>query len=82
MHDLFIDQIHLARRWKISHRTLERWRWIKQGPNYTKLGRKVVYHLDDVIAFEARGLQVVNPPAVPSPTSAGLENGSDGDVGL
>jgi hypothetical protein len=35
--DLFIDQIQLARRWKLSHRTLERWRWIGCGPNYTKL---------------------------------------------
>ncbi|RUT28500.1 DNA-binding protein [Arsenicitalea aurantiaca] len=55
-HDLFIDQIQLARRWKLSHRTLERWRWLSQGPSYTKIGRRVVYRLVDVEQFEAEGL--------------------------
>jgi len=54
--DLFIDKIQLARRWKLSHRTLERWRWIGCGPNYTKIGRRVVYRLVDVEQFEANGL--------------------------
>ncbi|WP_127752677.1 DNA-binding protein [Devosia sp. 1566] len=53
--ELFIDQIQLARRWKLSHRTLERWRWVGEGPNYTKIGRRVVYRLIDVEKFEADG---------------------------
>jgi len=53
--DLFIDQIQLARRWKLSHRTLERWRWIGCGPSYTKIGRRVVYRLVDVEEFENQG---------------------------
>jgi hypothetical protein len=53
--ELFIDQIQLARRWKLSHRTLERWRWIGCGPSYTKIGRRVVYRLVDVEQFEASG---------------------------
>ena len=57
--DLFIDQIQLARRWKLSHRTLERWRWIGFGPSYTKIGRRVVYRLVDVEKFEEDGLHTV-----------------------
>jgi hypothetical protein len=48
-----LNQIELARRWKISPRTLERWRWVRQGPAYIKVGGRVVYLLDDVLAFEA-----------------------------
>jgi hypothetical protein len=48
-----LNQIELARRWGMSHRTLERWRWLRQGPRYLKLGGRVVYRLDDVEAFEA-----------------------------
>src|SRR4051812_48325576 len=33
-----LTQLDLARRWRISPRTLERWRWLRQGPAYLKLG--------------------------------------------
>ncbi|WP_426954185.1 helix-turn-helix transcriptional regulator [Muricoccus radiodurans] len=48
-----LHQIELARRWRISPRTLERWRWQNQGPAYLKLGGSVAYRLDDVLAYEA-----------------------------
>lgn len=48
------NQIDLARRWKMSPRTLERWRWLGTGPAYIKLGGKVIYRLEDVVAFEHR----------------------------
>jgi len=48
----FIDQKQLARRWAMSPRTLERWRWLRQGPVYFKLGGKVVYRLADIEGFE------------------------------
>jgi hypothetical protein len=50
----YLNQQELARRWRVSPRTLERWRWLKTGPNYIKLGGKVVYALDDVEAYERR----------------------------
>jgi hypothetical protein len=50
---LHFNQVDLSRRWKISPRTLERWRWLKQGPDYLKIGGRVVYRLEDVEAFEA-----------------------------
>ena len=47
-----LNQIDLAARWNISHRTLERWRWTGEGPLYVKLGGRVVYRLEDVEALE------------------------------
>ena len=47
-----LNQVQLSRRWSISPRTLERWRWLQQGPQYLKIGGRVVYRLDDVEAFE------------------------------
>jgi hypothetical protein len=48
-----LTQLDLARRWRISPRTLERWRWLGEGPAYLKLGRVIAYRLDDVETFEA-----------------------------
>ena len=48
-----LNQIDLAARWNISHRTLERGRWTGEGPQFVKLGGRVVYRLEDVEAFEA-----------------------------
>jgi len=47
-----LNQIQLARRWNISHRTLERWRWLGHGPSFIKIGGRVVYREEDVEAFE------------------------------
>jgi hypothetical protein len=47
-----LNQIELSRRWSISPRTLERWRWLQQGPQYLKIGGRVVYRMDDIEAFE------------------------------
>ena len=49
-----LNQRALAQRWTISPRTLERWRWIGQGPRYLKIGGRVVYRLVDVEAYEAQ----------------------------
>jgi len=47
-----LNQIELAERWNISPRTLERWRWIGEGPPFLKIGGRVVYRLEDVEAYE------------------------------
>jgi hypothetical protein len=47
-----LNQIELARRWRISPRTLERWRCLHQGPALVKIGGRVVYRLSDIEAFE------------------------------
>ena len=52
-----LNEIELSRRWGISHRTLQRWRWLKQGPVYLKVGGAVRYRLEDVEAFERSQLR-------------------------
>jgi hypothetical protein len=52
-----LSQIELAARWNISHRTLERWRWTGEGPQFVKLGGRVVYRLEDVEAHEAEHIR-------------------------
>ena len=49
-----LNQIELSRRWTISPRTVERWRWMNEGPAYIKIGGRVAYRLDDIEAFEAK----------------------------
>jgi hypothetical protein len=62
-----LNQIELSRRWNVSPRTLERWRWLHQGPGYIKIGGRVVYTLDDVEAFET--LRRRSPPSAGSHTA-------------
>jgi hypothetical protein len=47
-----LNQEQLSRRWSISPRTLERWRWLKMGPPYLKIGGRVVYRVQDVERYE------------------------------
>jgi hypothetical protein len=51
-----LNQVELARRWSLSPRSLERWRWLRRGPDFLKLGGRIVYRLEDVEAFEAAHL--------------------------
>jgi hypothetical protein len=53
MPEQHLHQADLARRWRISQRTLERWRWLKQGPAYLRIGGRVVYRIEDIQAYEA-----------------------------
>ena len=48
-----LNQVELSRRWRLSPRTLERWRWLGEGPRYLKIGGRVVYRLEDIEAYEA-----------------------------
>jgi hypothetical protein len=65
-----LTQLDLARRWRVSPRTLERWRWLGQGPAYLKLGAVVTYRLKDVEAFEAAQLRESTASSSPAPSAA------------
>jgi hypothetical protein len=52
-----ISQYDLAARWHLSPRTLERWRWTGQGPRFLKLGGRVVYRVEDLVAWETARLR-------------------------
>jgi transposase-like protein len=63
MSDIFLSQKEVARRWGISPRTLERWRWIGAGPKFLKLGSRVVYRFTDVQSFELDQIRECGPTA-------------------
>jgi len=52
-----LTQDQLADRWQMSPRTLERWRWLGEGPRFLKLGGRVVYRLEDIEAYETEQLR-------------------------
>ena len=62
-----LNQAELARRWKLSPRTLERWRWLGQPPRFLKIGGRVAYRLEDIEAFEAEQLREITPRAQEAP---------------
>ena len=49
-----LTQSQLAERWGLKPNTLRDWRWKKRGPQFVKLGGKVVYPLDEVERYEQR----------------------------
>ena len=50
-------QAEVAQRWRISPRTLERWRCAGTGPAWMRLNGRVLYRLEDVLAFERARLR-------------------------
>ena len=61
MSDPHLSQTELANRWRMSPRTLERWRFTGEGPQFIKLGGRVIYRLEDIIAFEDLQVRQVTP---------------------
>jgi hypothetical protein len=52
-HESFnLKETDLAWRWDMNPKTLQRWRMEGRGPSYLKLGKRVLYPLNAVIAFE------------------------------
>ena len=52
----------LSARWHITTRTLDNWRWRGEGPRYLKIGgRRVVYRLEDIEAYEVGQLHLAEP---------------------
>ena len=70
-----LHQNEVALRWGISPRTLERWRWLRQGPIYLKLCGTVVYRLEDIEAFEAKQLRAARAAlGYPTPSKASISS--------
>ena len=44
----------LAARWKLSTRTLQRWRIDGSGPAYILIGGAIRYRMEDILDFEDR----------------------------
>lgn len=48
----FLTAEQLATRWNTTPATLSQWRWNGRGPIYTKIGRGILYHIEDIKQFE------------------------------
>ena len=57
MHYPVMTERQIATRWKISVKTVRRWRTTGCGPRWHKLFKLVRYHRADVLEFERRGAQ-------------------------
>lgn len=51
----FMTERELASRWRVSGRTLQRWRGERYGPAWVNVGGSIRYPMDEVLAFEAAG---------------------------
>jgi hypothetical protein len=67
-----LSQTDLANRWRMSPRTLERWRFTGEGPQFVKLGGRVLYRLEDIEAFEQRQIRQVTPGRTRSISEPGI----------
>ena len=54
---IHMNQRQLANRWGVSEATLERWRSEGIGPQFLKLGGRVMYREQDIEAYEASCLR-------------------------
>lgn len=50
---VYLSTLELSERWPVSKRTLENWRQRGIGPQWTKFGSRVAYHIDEVLAYES-----------------------------
>lgn len=48
----------VARRLRVGARTLERWRYLGLGPNYRRVGGRVIYPISEIEKYE-RGCDVI-----------------------
>lgn len=65
MQEEFLSEVDLAARWAMSSKTLTRWRGIRRGPPFVKLGKTVRYAMSDILEFERNGLRKPIPQPQP-----------------
>jgi hypothetical protein len=53
-----LNEDELATRWGLSKKALQRWRALGQGPDYLKLGRRVVFPFKAILDFEREALRI------------------------
>ena len=49
---VFLTTEQLAQRWQMGESTLNHWRRADCGPNFTRIGNRVLYRLADVEQYE------------------------------
>ncbi len=81
MEPTYLKPKALSNRWGISTGTLGQWRWNGRGPHYLKMGRHIVYRLQDIEEFEKsrrrRNTSENSPPDNPSKFSDPSNNSEE-----
>lgn len=67
MQEEFLSQQDLAIRWALHIQTLTKWRVLRRGPPFVKLGKTVRYAMSDILEFERNGLRKPVPRRQPVP---------------
>lgn len=70
MHIPYYTAHQLSKRWMLAPKTLEKWRYKGVGPQYIKVGNRVLYPAQEVLAFEQQGAKKSNTPPVASTSHA------------
>jgi predicted site-specific integrase-resolvase len=55
--DKYLNSNEVSKRWGMSPQTLARWRCEGRGPQYMKIGGKILYRLQDVEQFERQSIR-------------------------
>jgi predicted site-specific integrase-resolvase len=61
----YLSEKCLAKKWGISHRTLQRWRWLNVGPAYIRIGGRVRYTQENIKSFEEENSHLQKAKDVP-----------------
>ena len=61
---IYLTATKLAARWHITPHTLGQWRWNGRGPRFSKMGKRILYKLENVEKFEAQ-MEYDNTSCIP-----------------
>lgn len=53
----FLTSSELAKRWRLTPKTLDKWRCAGKSPPYEKIGSRILYKIDEIEAFERKALR-------------------------
>jgi hypothetical protein len=57
MQSNLITSRDLSESWCLNYSTLSQWRWNGKGPKYFKIGGRILYQTEDIVAFEEQQLR-------------------------
>ena len=70
-----LDEKELAKRWRMSSRTLQGWRQQGRGPRYLKIEGRVIYPMPEIEACEAASLHAnTNGPIIDGSESGRVDD--------
>lgn len=54
---IFITSKEVAIRWKLTPETMKKWRCAGKSPPYRKLGKRILYKIEEIERFEDKALR-------------------------